>query len=60
MSGHHILNVPAEYDQIHFPSQDSLLDPVLLIGNSSFQIYQGSQEDCFKIYDRISEWLEQS
>ena len=37
MSGPHYLGKPFEHDQIYLPSQDSHLDPIPLIKNSSFQ-----------------------
>jgi len=40
MSGPHYLGMPPEYDQIHFPSQDSHIDLVLLIENSSFKYFK--------------------
>jgi len=58
MSGPHYLGMPPEYDQIHFPSQDSHPDPALLIDNSLFQSFQGFQEDCFKFHDPNVELLE--
>lgn len=56
----HYLDKPSEHDKTHFPSQDSHLDPKILIQHSSFQRFQGSQEDCFEFHDPITNWLDQS
>lgn len=55
--GPHYFDKPYKYDQIHFPSQDSHLDTVILIENSYFQIFQGFREDCFEFYDPIYDFL---
>lgn len=54
----HYINMTTEYDKMYFPSQDSRYDPVLVIQNPSFQIFQGFQEDHHEFYDPIIEWLE--
>ena len=60
MSNLHYLDKPSKYDHIHFPLQYSHSNLVLSIENSSFQIFQDSQEDCFGFHDPIIEWLEKS
>lgn len=48
-----------EYDQIYFTSQDSHRNPLPLIKNSSFQIFQIFQEDHHEFCDPIDKGLEQ-
>jgi len=60
MTGPHCLGIPTKYGQIHFPSQDSHIDPMLLIEDLLFQSFQGFQEDFFKFHNPIVEWLERS
>lgn len=60
MSGPHYLENISKHDQIHFPLKDSHHDPMLLIKNSSYQEFQGFQEDYLEFYNPIAEWLEKS
>ena len=60
MLGPHCLDMLTEYDQIHFPSQHSHPNLVFLIENSSFQVFWGFEEDCFKFHDPIYDCLEES
>lgn len=58
MSGPHCIDMTIEYHQIYFPSQDYLYNHVPLIGNPSFERFQGFQEDHHEFYDSITVWLE--
>jgi len=49
-----------DYDWIHFHSQYSYPDPMLLVENSLFESSQGFQEVCFECHDPITEFLDQS
>jgi len=53
MSAPCCLDKPVEYDKINCHSQDSHLDIMLLISNSSFHRFQNVQEDCFEFHDPV-------
>lgn len=60
MLGLHYLDKRFEYDQIHFPSQESHPDTTLLIGNYFSQGFQDIQEDVFEFNDPIYNQMEAS
>jgi len=58
--GPQYLDKSLEYNQIHFPLQDSHHDSIPLIENLSSHGFVSFQEDAFEFYDPIYDFIEES